>query len=755
MFGFAPIALRIYFAGLLGRAAKQRSSRILILGLALLYGCGGGGDEGSATTAPPSWTAVALPVNLIESVAVSPLDRRIVYAGQRNSQVNAEHAVWRSDDGGASFQVVAKGVSFQLFPSPTDPDRVFGTASEPDAYAGFGSNQALYVSRDRGQNWQPVLRDNNGILLGDFTPGRNIGQHPAQRDTVYAFGRHRDTMVWAVFKSSDGGASWADVSPPGFVFGNDIRNFVFDPLHADSVFLSARFTAPDGSASVLLRTVDGGKSWQTADAGLLVRSNEGSMAHILSELVVTTVPGVLVGVSKFGQLWINSDGGAGTWRPMPLPGGSVDQFLWSARIPNTLAVLNRDGTMLRSDDLGNNWRPVATPGMISASSLDDSDTLGILITTAGDEALYRSVDTGQTWTLQPKPQFPVSYYAGDGYSGRRVAVSVATPDRLIAFRAPYGTLPRLEVLADGQWQMPRGMDAFRSTVGVSSLAAFGNRLAAAAGGALFQQDSQGGWGRVSLAERLWSDGARLASDGDRRGMYGGLHYAMRGYYGSLLQNTADGGENWAADSRFNGYSGEAAFDTPNGRFWYLATSDKFNYQVYLALADGSSKSANAGLPAGSLNALANSPQAPSRLYVGTPLGIYRSTDGGTTWNPAFTGNSGSPVSAIAVDPKDAMTVWALGATGLTHSTDGGDHWTAVAPEQFAAGANALTLHPSRSGVVVVSAASGIWVSVDAGTKWQNVGGPQQGVRQLLIVDDAINAATDSGLFRCASLCLPL
>lgn len=755
MFGFSPIALRTYFAGLLGRAAKQRSSRILILGLALLSGCGGGSDGGSATTAPPSWTAVALPVNLIESVAVSPLDRRVVYAGQRNSQVNAEHAVWRSDDGGASFQVVAKGVSFQLFPSPTDPDRVFGTAKELDSY---GGGQALYVSRDRAQNWQPSLRGGKGILLSsDHLDGRGIGQHPAQRDTVYAFGRLPNDQGWSVFKSTDGGASWGDVSPPGFVFSGDMKNFAFDPLHADTVFLSARFTAPDGSAGVLLRTVDGGKSWQTADAGLLVHSSEGSNAYILSELVVTTVPGVLFG--KSGTLWINSDGGAGAWRPMPL--NSVDQFLWSARMPNTLVVLKTDGTMLRSDDLGNNWRPVATPGMISASSLDDSDPLGILITTAGDEALYRSVDAGETWTLQPKPRFPVSYYyAGDGYNiGRRVAVSVATPDRLIAFRAPYGTLPRLEILADEQWQIPRGMDAFRSTVGVSSLAAFGNRLAAAAGGALFQQDAQGGWNRVSLADGFWSEGARLASDGDRRGMYGGLYLAFASYgqafFGSLFQSSADGGENWAADSRFNGYSGEAAFDTPNGRFWYLATYNKFNYQAYLAQADGSSKSANAGLPAGSLNALANSPQAPSRLYVGTPLGIYRSADGGTTWNPAFTGSSGSPATSIAVDPNDAMTVWALGAAGLTRSTDGGDHWAAVAPEQFASGASALALHPSRSGVIVISAPSGIWVSVDAGAKWQNVKGPEKGIRQLLIVDDAINAATDNGLFRCVSLCLPL
>ena len=736
-----------------GSAVKRWSLKVLLLGLVLLSACsgGGGGVQGSAVPLAPSWAAVDLPINLIESVAVSPLDRRVVYAGQRNPSVNAEHAVWRSDDGGESFKVVAQGMSFHLFPSPTDPDRVFGTVSEPDSYAGFGSAQALYVSRDRGLNWLPVFKAGKRVLLNDLNPGSGIGQHPSQRDTIYVFGRTRDGLDGAVLKSIDGGASWADTSPPGIVLSRDPGYFAFDPLHAETVFLSARYTAADGSGGVLLRSVDGGKSWQAADAGLVVRSSEGSMAHYLNELFVTTVPGVLVGVSDFGQLWINSDGGAGTWRALPLPLGSVDQFLWSARLPNTLVVLNRDGTMQRSDDLGSNWQPVVTPGKISASSLDDSDPSGILITTSGDEALYRSVDAGQTWLLLPKPLFPVSYNSN---VGRRVAVSVATPDRLIGFRAGYGSLPRLEVLVEGQWQMPRGMAAFRSTVAVSSIAAFGKRLAAAANGSLFQQDMQGGWSPVSLPESNWSEGARLSSDGDLRGIYGGLYLGTH-FFGTLFQGTADGGVHWAADSHFNGYSGEAVFDTPTGRFWYLSTSNKASYQVSLAQPDGSSINASAGLPTGSLNALANSPQAPSRLYVGTPQGVYRSTDGGTLWTPAFTGNLGSPVSAIAVDPKDAMTVWTHGANGLAHSNDGGDHWVAVAPEHFASGAGTLALHPSRSGVVVVSAADGIWLSVDAGAKWLNVGGPVKGVRQLMIVDDAINAATDSGLFRCASLCQPL
>jgi photosystem II stability/assembly factor-like uncharacterized protein len=739
-------------------SAMLRQLIVPMLGITLLSACGdgGGGGGGSATPASPTWERVDLPINLIESMAVSPLDRRIVYAGQ-TSAVNAEHAVWRSDDGGESFHVVAKGVSFPV-PSPTDPDRVFGTVTEPDSWAGWES-QALYLSRDRGENWEPAFKDGKGVLLRDDNPGRGIGQHPQQRDTIYAFGRRRDTLDGAVFKSSDGGTSWVDVTPQGIALSpGDEGYFVFDPLDVDTVFLSCHFTLGGGA---LLRTVDGGKSWQVADAGLTANEHY----HYLHELVATTLPGVLVGVSDLGQLWINSDGGAGAWRPLPFP-PTVGQFLWSSQLPNTLVVLTWDGAMQRSDDLGNTWQPVVTPGSITAWTLDDSEPLGILITTAEDEALYRTVDAGQTWTLLPKPPFSVSYFPG-GYGSNRVAVSVAAQDHLIAFRAP-----RLEVLAGGTWQIPGGLESFHSTFAVSSLASFGNRLAAAAagwGGALFQedllfqQDLQGNWTRVSLPDGDWA-GARLSSDGDRRGIYGGVSYYWLGS-GTRFQGTIDGGEHWAgtADDRFGDYTGEAVFDTPNGRFWYLATgllnrtTGDMWWEVHLVGSDGSIKSASAGLPGSPtepLNALANSPQAPSRLYVGTSQGIYRSLDGGASWNPAFPAGSGSPVSAIAVDPNDSMIVWALGTTGLTRSNDGGDHWTAVAPEHFTSGKRALAVHPSRSGVVVVSDASGIWLSVDAGVNWQNVGGPREGVNQVLIVDEAINVATDSGLFRCASLCQP-
>ncbi len=69
------------------------------------------------------------------------------------------------------------------------------------------------------------------------------------------------------------------------------------------------------------------------------------------------------------------------------------------------------------------------------------------------------------------------------------------------------------------------------------------------------------------------------------------------------------------------------------------------------------------------------------LYTGTENGIYKSSDGGSTWNKI--GLPGSIVNDIAVDPQDNQIVYAAASQksnqsglkrGIWRSTDGGNSW---------------------------------------------------------------------------------
>src|SRR4029079_14716511 len=49
------------------------------------------------------------------------------------------------------------------------------------------------------------------------------------------------------------------------------------------------------------------------------------------------------------------------------------------------------------------------------------------------------------------------------------------------------------------------------------------------------------------------------------------------------------------------------------------------------------------------------PQNPENLYAGTQTGVFKSTDGGGTWNKV---NSALIVFSLAIDPKTPTTVYA-------------------------------------------------------------------------------------------------
>ena len=135
-------------------------------------------------------------------------------------------------------------------------------------------------------------------------------------------------------------------------------------------------------------------------------------------------------------------------------------------------------------------------------------------------------------------------------------------------------------------------------------------------------------------------------------------------------------------------------------------------------------------PTGSIGALAVAPSNPETIYVGsgeglqrpdlsTGDGIYKSTDGGMTWRHLGLRNA-QQIGAILVDPRDSNRVYvaALGhpygpneERGIFRSTDGGETWQKVLYKDENTGAIALVFDPSNAKVIYAdlwSARQGPW-----------------------------------------------
>lgn len=117
------------------------------------------------------------------------------------------------------------------------------------------------------------------------------------------------------------------------------------------------------------------------------------------------------------------------------------------------------------------------------------------------------------------------------------------------------------------------------------------------------------------------------------------------------------------------------------------------------------------------------PQAPERLLVGTSDGLFRSPDGGKTWEEAVLSVPAEQVVALVGDPSQPGTVYAaLREIGVYRSSDGGDLWEEVAlPFSPSEGPTVQGLAVTQEGALLVTTPKGLYRQ--AGAAWAHVPAP--------------------------------
>jgi hypothetical protein len=184
------------------------------------------------------------------------------------------HSLWRSTDGGCSFELV-RGLHDHPHRPTWQPGggggAVHTVLPDPrtDRVTIAMSTGGVYVSEDGGEKWEPR---NRGILAG-FLPGEEpeygqcvhkVAIDSGDRDRLYAQNHG------GVYRSDDAGISWSSIAaglPADFGF--PIVSSPTTPGTAWVVPLVADMqrVPPDGRLRVQ-RTRDAGETWTEAGAGL-------------------------------------------------------------------------------------------------------------------------------------------------------------------------------------------------------------------------------------------------------------------------------------------------------------------------------------------------------------------------------------------------------------------------------------------------------------------------------------------------------
>ena len=160
-----------------------------------------------------------------------------------------------------------------------------------------------------------------------------------------------------------------------------------------------------------------------------------------------------------------------------------------------------------------------------------------------------------------------------------------------------------------------------------------------------------------------------------------------------------------------------------------------------------------GNGAGRMTAIAAHPTIAGTLYAGADTGgVWKTTDGGTSWIPLTDSITNLEVGAVAVAPSSPNVVY-LGSgampilsnfrgIGLLKSTDGGASWlfptSVIAPRFFK-----MSVHPANPQELVVGTSKGGLRSTDGGQSWVETTPRRQDEFLLNVVDlvrDPSNAA---------------
>ncbi len=299
----------------------------------------------------------AAPTQSIGAIAVAPTDPRIIYVasgeGLMRPDLSVGNGIYRSEDSGASWTHLALEDAQQipdLAVDPQDPNRVYAAVlGHP---FGPSSQRGIFRSTDGGKMWTRVLH------IDDDTGGSCIKIDPSDRNVLYAglwnvrAGPWEDNNVYngtagGLFKSSDGGEHWRKLSR-GLPENLAQIEVAVSPSKPGRLYATLATTAEGdyGSAAGLgiYRSDDGGESWvrATTDPRPALRIGGGDLPIIK---VDPTNADVLYSASIVTMK--STDGGAHWSSLRGSPGGDDYQNLWiSPDDPRRIALVADQGGII-------------------------------------------------------------------------------------------------------------------------------------------------------------------------------------------------------------------------------------------------------------------------------------------------------------------------------------------------------------------------------------------------------------------------
>ena len=457
---------------------------------------------------------------------------------------------------------------------------------------------------------------------------------------IFSFGFAPNTSVSLAASDAANPASysndWRTTGPQG----GDVRALVVDPSNPDRFY----FGTLDGQ---IYTSSDGGKRWQ-------LLYNFGKPRMFVDNIIVDPRNSRVLYVAghrhnQSGGFFKSTDGGA-TWKESSqLRNEALHSLAQADSNPDVLLVGTFNG-IFRSDDAGDSWKQLptqSTPGLIHVESLAiDPRTTNTIY--AGTWYLpYKSLDGGQSWRS-------IKNGIIDDSDIFAIDIDPRDPNHIIASAC------------SGIYETKDAGDNWRKVQGIPSQSRRTRAILQhpSVSGIVFAGTTEGFWRSekggdadswtVTTSRQLEINS--IAVHPSRPDMI----FIGTNNYGVMVSN--DGGKSFIPTN--GGFSGRFANaivpdrEIPNRV--YASTINTATGGGFLFVSEdngGSWRPSMRSMPPRLITyAILQDERNPNVIYLGTNLGVYRSTDRAASWAPVWAIEKKKPTGKKPAKPAVAATV---------------------------------------------------------------------------------------------------
>ncbi|HTL09594.1 MAG TPA: hypothetical protein VL307_15085, partial [Chitinophagaceae bacterium] len=659
-----------------------------------------------------------------------PQQPNVFYIGVNNG------GVWKTTDYGRTwlplFDEQSTGSIGDIAVAPSNPDVIYVGSGEglqrPDLTVGNG----IYKSTDGGQHWI-----NTGLSNAQQIGGLAIDPRNENRVFVAALGHpYGPNTERGVYRTTDGGKNWERV-----LYKDENTGAIqvsIDPNNSNIVFadLWAGRQGPwengawQGPESGLFKSTDGGSTWTKITRGL------PTAADGLGRIGFCMAPSnsrrmyACVDAAKGGGVYTSVDGGE-SWTQE-----NIDQRLWDRGSDfaeckvdpaNENIVYIANVVTWRSADAGKTWSAFrGAPGGDDYHRLWFNPQYPGIILLCSDQGAQVSVNAGATWSSwynQPTAQFyhvstdnafPYNVYGGQQESGSVGIVSRGN-DGQITFR---------------EWH-PVGVEEY------GYIAADPKDPNIIYGGKITRYDKRTGQVQ-NIAPQAVRRGGNYRFLRTAPVIFSPVDEQTLFFAGNVLFKTSTGGKSWSVISP----------DLTRSHWEVPASVGIYNTGQLQNMPQR-----------GVIYTVAPSHKNVNSIWIGTDDGlIQRTTDGGRHWQnctpPAI--GSWNKVSMIDAGHTDDLTAYAAVnnirlddmAPYIYKTHDGGKSWQKIVNGLPAAPVNTVREDPRCPGLLFAGTETAVYVSFNDGGDWQplRLNMPATSIRDLVIKDNDIVVGTHGRSF---------